>query len=186
MSVTLTESGARVGRPRKYQDIESFQAAIDAYFDEQEQKGEPPTVTGIARVLGTNRQTLLNYEQFDDAPAFVDAIKDAKARVEARTVAILLKANSKVHPAGPIFVLKNNHGYRDIQEVQVDSRSVVMGVTVSLEQHRQELATIDAQIAALVNPQNQAQLCDAPTAGDTRIAQTFASDASLSPVPRND
>ena len=135
-------AGPNPGRPRKYQDIDSFQAAIDDYFDKATRRKEPPTVSGLACALGTTRLVLLNYEQYDDAEPFANAIKDAKARVEARTVAILLKANSKVHPAGPIFVLKNNHGYRDVQEVQIDSRSVVMGVQVSIEQHRQELETL--------------------------------------------
>lgn len=178
-------AGPNPGRPRKYQDIDAFQNGINAYFELAEFRGEPPTVSGLAAALGTTRLVLLNYEQYDDAEPFANAIKDAKARIEAATVAILLKANSKVHPAGPIFVLKNNHGYRDVQEVQVESRSVVMGVTVAIEQHQRELVDIDQRIRQIAQiPHGNA---DRPALGTgVEQTETFASEASLSPVPRKD
>ena len=90
-------------RGLKYKSVAALQAAIDAYFESCEgrivtdengapvlfkgmvvREGEhPATVTGLAYALGfKSRQALLNYQ---DRPAFHDAISRAKMRIEAYT-----------------------------------------------------------------------------------------------------
>lgn len=92
-----------MSRGLKYKSVAQLQAAIDAYFESCEghtltdengapvlYKGlpvqvnvRPATVTGLAYALGfKSRQALLNYQ---DRPAFHDAISRAKMRVEAYT-----------------------------------------------------------------------------------------------------
>lgn len=132
----LTETPeTRTGRPRMFQDAESVHATIDAYFATAEQKHTTPTVAGLCRALECTRQTLLNYEDYNDAGPIVDAIKRARQRVEEATVSLLLQPKSGVHPAGPIFVLKNCHGYQDTQVVQHQG-GVLLGVVAADEQLR--------------------------------------------------
>ena len=71
---------ADVGRPMKYKSVKAMQNDIDNYFKECDASGRPYTVSGLAYALGTNRQTLLNYEENEE---FFDTIKRAKARTTA-------------------------------------------------------------------------------------------------------
>lgn len=151
-------AGPNPGRPRQFQDITAFEDAIEGYFQAQATLGRPGTLTGLARVLGCDRATIAHYEQYgdkfteNDAAPFVSAIKRARVRCEEMTVEQLLTPKSGVHPAGPIFVLKNNHGYKDVQTQEIESRSVVLGVMVTAEAHRAELESIDAQIRQALAP----------------------------------
>ena len=96
------------GRPPKYNTPEEMQAAIDAYFDEE----EIPTVTGLALALGfDSRNALLYYES--DKPEFLGTIKKAKLRIEAHLERQLYRGSSVT---GLIFNLKNNFGWKDAQE----------------------------------------------------------------------
>lgn len=115
-----------IGRPRKFQDIQTFQAAIDAYFKRQQRYGKPFTMHGLARALECSRQTIINYERYDDAIPFVDAIKSARERVAEWTEEGLWRKGQ--HPAGPIFSLKNNFGWQDVQSMQVN-----VGVSIGIQ-----------------------------------------------------
>jgi hypothetical protein len=97
-----------VGRPRTFQSVAQMQAAIDAYFVTTPQ--EELTVTGLALALGlTSRQALLNYEGREE---FVDAVKEAKLRVE-NDYELGLRRHGR---AGEIFGLKN-FGWKDVQSI---------------------------------------------------------------------
>lgn len=113
------------GRPLKYKSVEEMEAAIENYFLECEEKGKPLTVSGLAYALGTNRQTLINYEEKD---AFVDTIKKAKAKIELFNEEMLY--NKDVSTTGVIFNLKNNYGWKDKQEIEADVKS---DVTINIE-----------------------------------------------------
>ena len=108
------------GRPLKYKSVEDMQRDIDKYFEECDEKGKPYTVSGLAYALGTNRQTLINYESKEE---FFDTIKAAKARIELFNEELLY---SKEAPTvGVIFNLKNNYGWKDKQEIEADVKSEV-------------------------------------------------------------
>lgn len=166
------------GRPRKYQDIGEFQDAITAYFAGRDAIDKPYTMHGLARALDCSRQTLLNYEQYNDAGTFVDAIKSARERVAEWTEDRLHQKG--YHPAGAIFSLKNNFGWQDVQRVEMSAQVIALGFQVSDEQRKALVPTV--QIAQIPSANGEVvQAGDRPAAGPT-----FASDASLSPVPRND
>ena len=99
----------------KFKSVKQLQDAIDAYFNECEEKGKPLTVSGLAVALGTNRQTLLNYEE---KPAYIDTIKKAKAKIEAFNEELLYSKD--VPTIGVIFNLKNNYNWKDKQEIEAD------------------------------------------------------------------
>jgi hypothetical protein len=75
---------------------------------------KPYTTSGLARALGTSRQTLLEYQQTDhytdEIPEdvrqeLIDAIGDAKRRVEEYAESQLFEGNAN----GAKFNLTNNH-----------------------------------------------------------------------------
>jgi len=102
----------KVGRPLKFETPDDLQCAIDAYF-----KATPfleLTVTGLALSIGTNRQSLINYENIDD---YADIIKRAKCRIE-NSYEISLRKNGR---SGDIFALKN-FGWRDKQDHEMTGK----------------------------------------------------------------
>lgn len=120
------------GRPAKYNSPEEMQALIDKYFEECEEKGEVPTVTGLCYALDLDRKCLLSYERmlendrfkrFDDTVkvGFVHAIKKAKKYIEMNYEKALFNKNSAV---GAIFTLKNNYGYVDKTETVVENKTI--------------------------------------------------------------
>lgn len=104
-----------IGRPLKYTSAEEMQKDIDKYFAECDEKNKPYTVSGLAYALGTNRQTLINYENKE---AFFDTIKRAKAKIELYNEEMLYSKD--VSTTGVIFNLKNNYGWKDKQEIEAD------------------------------------------------------------------
>lgn len=83
-------------------------------------KQVPYTITGLALALGTTRETLIDYEEGkhdgkdEDAEdlEFSDTVKRAKIKVQNYAELALFSGA----PAGPIFNLKNNHGWKDRTE----------------------------------------------------------------------
>lgn len=117
------------GRPLKYTSVEDMQRDIDEYFAECDEIGKPYTVSGLAYALGTNRQTLINYEAKE---GFFDTIKRAKEKIETFNEEMLYSKD--VPTTGVIFNLKNNYGWKDTQEIEakVDS-SVNINIELSDE-----------------------------------------------------
>lgn len=115
-----------IGRPLKYESVEVMQKDIDKYFAECDEKQRPYTVSGLAYALGTNRQTLINYE---DKSGFFDTIKEAKAKIERFNEEMLY--NKDVSTTGVIFNLKNNYGWKDKQEIEADIKNDVT-ITIDL------------------------------------------------------
>ena len=116
---------ADTGRPMKYKSVKAMQSDIDDYFKECDESGRPYTVSGLAYALGTNRQTLLNYEEKEE---FFDTIKRAKAKIELFNEELLY--NKDVSTTGVIFNLKNNYGWKDKQEIEADVKN---DVTINIE-----------------------------------------------------
>lgn len=109
-----------VGRPLKYTSVEDMQRDIDKYFVECDEKGKPYTVSGLAYALGTNRQTIINYESKEE---FFDTVKRAKEKIELFNEEMLYSKD--VSTTGVIFNLKNNYGWKDKQEIEAEVNSEV-------------------------------------------------------------
>jgi hypothetical protein len=106
------EATTKLGRPLKFATPEMLQLAIDSYFHHCNEIQKPYTISGLAVYLDTTRRTLIDYEGKD---AFSHTIKMAKQRIEAFAEESLWSAKN---PAGPIFNLKNNFGWRDEHKVE--------------------------------------------------------------------
>ena len=95
------------GRPRKWTDLEAYQARIDEYF---EWNPETPTICGLALHLDfESRTSVLDYAARDDE--FSTAIKKALLEIESRHEGRMYEGK----PTGSIFWLKNR-GWRDTQD----------------------------------------------------------------------
>lgn len=124
-------------KPGKYENAKQMQKIIDKYFEECEESGEIPTVTGLAYVLDMSRQDLLNYENclengrlksLDDSVKveIVCTIKRAKKYIESCYEKALFTNGKTI---GAIFTLKNNYNWVDKQEIQQTNKTI----TVQLE-----------------------------------------------------
>lgn len=90
----------------------------------------PYTITGMAVFLDTNRQTLLNYAEKDDKDredglSFFDTVKRAKDKIQAYAEKELFRPSQA---AGVIFNLKNNWGWKDQKELEVNPGGNPIGV----------------------------------------------------------
>ncbi|MBS4200287.1 hypothetical protein KHA93_11660 [Bacillus sp. FJAT-49732] len=122
-----------IGRPLKFESAAELDEMIRAYFDSCDSRTEihftksgepievpnprPYTISGLAYYLGTNRQTLLNYEQRDE---FIDTIRAAKAKIEMFVEESLWKPKIAT---GVMFNLKNNFGWEDKSSIETSGET---------------------------------------------------------------
>lgn len=123
---------ARANKPLKFKSPEELEKRIQEYYEWAKDNNKHITMSGLAWYLGTNRQTLLNYENCleddwlksvpDDVKVlYVDSIKRAKQRIEMEYEEGLFSKNSAV---GAIFTLKNNYKWVDKQEVEQTNKTI--------------------------------------------------------------
>jgi hypothetical protein len=116
------------GRPLLYKTPEEMKVAIDEYFewcDNRIIKGfddktgkefayispAPYTMSGLARRLGMDRRTLVDYTERDQ---FLPTIKAARERVHEDVETRLMEKTA----TGAIFNLKNNFGWKDESKIE--------------------------------------------------------------------
>lgn len=100
-------------REARFDDAESLEAAVDAYFRDCEVHGKKATVPGLALALGfASKQSLYDYRDLDDHRSY--PIKRALLRLESQRNEQALEL-----PAGVIFDLKNHHGWKDKTETEL-------------------------------------------------------------------
>ncbi|MCK5027759.1 MAG: hypothetical protein KAS07_05060 [Candidatus Pacebacteria bacterium] len=133
------------GRRLKFKSVKKLQKKIEEYFTscwaqktdmfgnpifEKNSKGKktkkkvmvqfkPYTITGLAVYLDTSRETLMNYSR---KKKFFDTIKAAKDRCHGYAEEYLFSGKS---PAGAIFNLKNNYGWRDKTELDHTVQKII-------------------------------------------------------------
>lgn len=111
------------GRPPLFTSEEALSALIDTYFQKETEFGAwveingnkefRPTMSGLALHLGMTRQSLCNYANNEQ---FFDTIKKARLRIETALEGRLWDGA----PVGTIFNLKNNFGWKDQQQLDVN------------------------------------------------------------------
>lgn len=104
---------ATQGRPLKYRSAMELERVIENYFQQQDSKEKPYTITGMALFLGMTRKNLIEYGEREN---FVNVINRARARIESQVEDMLLTGKNQ---AGCIFWLKNQ-GWSDKQEIEVN------------------------------------------------------------------
>jgi len=143
------------GRPTKYNSIEELERIVELYFlavkcrvlDDEAPLADlsedelqiindvpdfhGPTISGLAYTLDMTTETLRQYELKDE---FSATIKKAKQKVENALEGRLYGAA----PAGVIFNLKNNFGWKDKTETEHSG-----GIDLSRKS--------DAELLAIIN-----------------------------------
>ena len=117
--------------PFKFKTPADLAVAIDQYFNACDKDKRPYTVSGLAYTIGTSRQVLIDYQNRDE---YEDIVLDAKRRIERYTEECLF---TKQNPAGVIFCLKNNYGYKDKQEIDT---TINTNVADALKSARERIA----------------------------------------------
>lgn len=114
-------TGRGRGQPRKYEDLEEFRGAIDAFWDyisDCNEKGVKliPDIEGFCAYIGINRSTLNEWEKSRDYD-YSAAIKNLKNQIAYCKKQLAL--NGKIPPIVFATDFNNNHGYVQKQEPQV-------------------------------------------------------------------
>jgi len=101
------------GRPPAIKSPLELDAAIDDYYLKCQESEEPFTIIGLAVHMGISKDTIIEYGK---NPEFSDSYKKAMALAEKSLVHNALTGG--YNPTVSIFLLKNNHGYKDKQEIE--------------------------------------------------------------------
>ena len=128
----LDESKHPGGRPLAFKTVKELQKKIDEYFEWCDNRTKmmmtkaglevmitvpaPYTMSGLARRLGIDRRTLVNYSHKEK---FFLTIRDARERVQEDVENRLMETKNE---KGAIFNLKNNFGWQDKNETDVTSK----------------------------------------------------------------
>ena len=104
------------GRPLLFKTNEELQSKIDAYFEYCDENKQPYTISELALFLNTDRITLIRYGERDE---FCNTIKKAKQKVESQFEKRSLMG--EYNPTIAIFLMKNNFGYKDKVDLNVES-----------------------------------------------------------------
>lgn len=78
-----------------------------------------PSIAGLAFALGISRQALFEYERgaMGKNREVVDTLKKTKSFINSLMEDYM--QNGKINPVAGIFLMKNNMGYADKQEIEV-------------------------------------------------------------------
>ena len=100
------------GRPNKISSPEELYLAIEEYKKYCDKNKEPFTIVGLALHMDIRKETLIEYSKKE---GFSNPYKKAMNIAENHLVKYSL--TGKYNPTVSIFMLKNNHGYKDKQEI---------------------------------------------------------------------
>lgn len=120
---------------------------IFEYFEICEQNDMKPSVTGLALALDVDRRYLweLREGKRGKNPAVADTLKRAMTLLDNQMVDYM--QNGKINPVSGIFLMKNNFGYADKQEVVVTPNNPLEGEkdVAALEEQYQASVPVEAE-----------------------------------------
>ena len=99
---------------RKIKTAKELEDKIEKYFNQCKIEKKIPVMAGLARAVGVDRTTIINYSRDD---AYFDTIKKAKVYLEACVEDNLVNRKDG-SVTGLIFNLKNNYNWNDKQETE--------------------------------------------------------------------
>jgi len=102
-----------VGRPLLFKTPEELQGKIDEFYKYCEDETVPLTIGRLAVFLDVDREFILNYGKKEKYSRTIIKVRDfIEAQKEERL------NMGKGSTIGIIFDLKNNHGWKDKQEIE--------------------------------------------------------------------
>jgi hypothetical protein len=146
----MAEAKIAFRKPRKFQDLNALETAINEYFQDCDNRNVPYTISGLAYTLHTSRRTLLNIQEGGYYPIeFIELINLTKAKILSQLEEGML--SGRYNAAGSIFTLKNNFGYVDKIEQVVEVKD---SIADTLEQRRKKV--IEAKQVKLIEASKDA------------------------------
>lgn len=115
MARTKTTKKSPGGRPRAMNSPTELDQAIVEYKQHCDDNEEIFTIIGLACHMGIHKDTLFEYAKMEK---YSDSYKKALSYAENDLVKNSI--NGKYNSTVSIFLLKNNHGYTDKQEIKQD------------------------------------------------------------------
>ena len=129
------------------QDGEAVSTRVFEYFEICEEEDMKPSVAGLALALDCDRTYLWKIRSGarEGNAAVVHAIKKAMQLLDLQMVDYM--QNGKINPVSGIFLMKNNFGYADKQEVEITPKSPLGDTTdiKALEDKYRESVPIDIE-----------------------------------------
>lgn len=133
-----TPTGNPVGRPLAFKTLEELEKVIEEYFDYCDNRTKkmwiektqteimvsdpaPYTMSGLARRIGIDRRTLVNYSHKEE---FFPTIRDARERVHEDVETRLMGTRNE---RGAKFSLTNNFDWKEKIEQDITSGGQVVG-----------------------------------------------------------
>jgi hypothetical protein len=95
-------------------DIPLLQERIETYFTICAEDDQKPSVAGLALAVGVDRKTIWQWSQTENSDRS-NTIKRAYQILNLMMEGYM--QNGKINPVSGIFLMKNNFGYTDKQEV---------------------------------------------------------------------
>ena len=115
-------------------DPQQVESRIEEYFTICAQNDMKPSMAGLALAIGVSRQTLWHWSIGDiREETHFNPIKKAVQILDAQMVDYM--QNGKINPVSGIFLLKNNFGYKDQQDLVV-TPNVPLGEKGNIEEIR--------------------------------------------------
>ena len=108
----------RLGKLKDRNNADEVRDRVETYFYICSKNNVMPTVAGFALSLGIDRTTLWlwmdNRTGVIKNPEVLDALKEVYSMINAQYEALLTEG--KGIPASSFFLMKNNYGYKDVQD----------------------------------------------------------------------
>ena len=109
--------GKKVGAKPRWANVRQFNRDVEGFFNWCLVEDYVPDIEALAEYLDTTRKTIHDYEK---KPEFSYTIKRLKTKIFNKKKQAAFKG--KIPAAVFIFDAKNNHGYRDKQEVKHEGK----------------------------------------------------------------
>jgi hypothetical protein len=97
-------------------DTAQLQTRIEEYFSICAEDDMKPSVAGLALAIGVDRKTIWQWTQSENSDRS-NTIKRAYAVLDLMMNDYM--QNGKINPVSGIFLMKNNFGYQDKQDVVI-------------------------------------------------------------------
>ena len=100
-------------------NLDAVNNRIDAYFSLCAEDDMKPSVAGLALAFGVDRRTIWKWSVGQDCKYISNSVRDSikKAYQILNSQMEDYMQNGKINPVAGIFLMKNNMGYKDQQDV---------------------------------------------------------------------
>jgi len=122
----------------------SIKLCINTYMSLCQEDGIRPSVSGLSLAIGVSRMTLLKWANGETRLQNQEIITRALQMIEIFVETSM--ETGKMNPIPAVFLLKNNHGYRDETTIKVDSGTKELTPEEIKKKYLEETNIIDGEV----------------------------------------